>query len=149
MIDKSKVYTPYTYKDKEGIDFNTEEAIQQLISESVLFANFRRYSEYNIPLGETIILFANCSDVFAWGCSDAEDVSSEEELKSLYEYCSNYGAWEGSTIWACLKRKQKPQAPVAKLLKEKNAWINELDSLEDNKYDLMMKEKYETLQNKD
>jgi hypothetical protein len=34
-----------------------------------------------------------------------------------------------------MKRKQKPQIPVVKMLKDKNAWPIELDTLQDNRYD--------------
>jgi hypothetical protein len=138
-MNKHKVYITYTSKDdKEEIYFDEDEAILQLLSERVLFSNFRTYSSDDKKLandGKTIILFMICNDVFAWSCADAEDVSSTEDLKSLYDYCEKYGAWEGSAIWVCMKRKQKPQIPVVKMLKDKNAWPIELDTLQDNGYD--------------
>ena len=155
-FDKSKVYTSFTYKGKEEIDFNPEEAIAQLVAKGVLFANYRVYSYNEDKLnkdGKTIVLFANCSDVFAWGCADAEDVSNEEELKSLYDYCEKYGGYEGRTIWACMKRKEQPQAPVAKYLKSANCWPIELDSLHESRYDILLKEEYgdqnQIIQNKE
>ena len=139
-MDKSKVYSTYNYKDKdkEEIYFDEDEAILQLLAEGILFCNYRTHSSDDKKLtndGKTIVLFLNCNDVFAWACADAEDVSSIEELKSLYDYCEKYGAWQGSTIWVCMKRKQKPQRPLEKLLKDNNAWPIEIDELPDNKYD--------------
>ena len=130
--------------DKVYIDgdyFDPETAISQLVYEGVLFANYRNYSHDNKNFtkdGCTIILFMNCSDVFAWGCADAEDVSSEEELKQLYDLCVKYPNM-GSSIWACLKRGEKPQSPVAKRMKELNEWDISLDNLLDNKYDACLK----------
>jgi len=138
-MNKPKVYITYTSKDnKEEIYFDEDEAILQLLSDGILFSNFRTYSSDDKKLandGKTIVLFMICNDVFAWSCADAEDVSSIEDLKSLYDYCEKYGAWEGSAIWVCMKRKQKPQRPVVKMLKDKNAWPIELDTLQDNRYD--------------
>lgn len=138
-MNKHKVYITYTSKDnKEEIYFDEDEAILQLLSDGILFSNFRTYSSDDKKLandGKTIVLFMMCNDVFAWSCADAEDVSSTEDLKSLYDYCEKYGAWEGSAIWVCMKRKQKPQIPVVKMLKDKNAWPIELDTLQDNGYD--------------
>ena len=142
-MNKHKVYITYTSKDdKEEIYFDEDEAILQLLSERVLFSNFRTYSSDDKKLandGKTIVLFMICNDVFAWSYADAEDVSSTEDLKSLYDYCEKYGAWEGSAIWVCMKRKQKPQIPVVKMLKDKNAWPIELDTLQDNRYDTFYK----------
>ena len=146
-MDKLKVYSTHTFKDKEEIYFDEDEAILQLLAEGILFSNYRTHSSDDKKLtndGKTIVLFLNCNDVFAWACADAEDVSSIEELKSLYDYCEKYGAWEGSTIWVCMKRKQKPQSPVEKMLKDNNTWPIELDTIEENKYDLIMNEEYRT-----
>jgi hypothetical protein len=144
-FNRSEVYFTFTYQGKEETDFNPEKAIAQLVSNDVLFSNFRTYSYNKDKLtndGTTIVLFANCSDVFAWGCADAEDVSSEEELKSLYDYCEKYGGYEGRTIWACMKRKEQPQEAVAKYLKERNCWPKELDSLHESRYDILVRENY-------
>jgi hypothetical protein len=133
MLDPTKAYI-------EGDFFDVETAISQLLVESVLFANYRNYTHDDKNFtkdGRTIILFMNCSDVFAWGCADAEDISSEEELKQLYDFCVKYPTW-GSTIWACLKRNEKPQSPVEKKMKDCNEWPKELDSLLENKYDTFL-----------
>jgi hypothetical protein len=67
-------------------------------------------------------------------------VSSIEELKSLYDYCEKYGAWQGSTIWVCMKRNQKPQRSLEKMLKDNNAWPIEVEKLQENKYDKFLKD---------
>lgn len=133
MLDPTKVYI-------DGDFFDAEIAIAQLIDRSVLFPNYRSYGHNDENFtndGRTIVLYMNCSDVFAWGCADAEDVSSEEELKQLYDLCVKYPRYGGS-IWACLKRNEKPQSPIEKKMKDCNEWPKELDSLPENKYDTFL-----------
>jgi hypothetical protein len=81
-------------------------------------------------------LFVNCSDVFAWACSDAETISSDEELKHLYEWCVSNK--HGSVIWCCVKRGMQPQKPIADLLRKDGCWVQRLDDLEKNSYDEMI-----------
>jgi hypothetical protein len=143
FMDKSKVYSTHSYDGKKEVYFDEEQAILQLLTEEILFSNYRTHSSDDKKLtndGKTIVLFLNCNDVFAWACADAEDVSSIEELKSLYDYCEKYGAWQGSTIWVCMKRNQKPQRSLEKMLKDNNAWPIEVEKLQENKYDKFLKD---------
>lgn len=85
------------------------------------------------------MLFVACNDVFAWGCADGEALS-EDQIKPLFL------AWHkdngcGPAIWACKFRKEKPQAPVAKMLKERGLWDEELEALPENRYDAAMRER--------
>jgi hypothetical protein len=76
-----------------------------------------------------------CSDVFAWGCADAEPIDGDEEsLTELARYMMENAKW-GSTQWACKKRNQQPQAPVAEAMKREGAWPKFMDCLLPNKYD--------------
>lgn len=79
------------------------------------------------------VLMVNCSDVFAWGCADAEDIPclgfNDEEEKpfwELYELVRKNPKW-GSTQWTILKRQLRPQLAVEKLLKEDNSWLPEFE----------------------
>ena len=122
---------------------NEEEMLAKLLQEGILFCNSRKYldSDDKTVRPETIVLFVNCSDVFAWGCADAESIALAElpELFKMYEANPKTAA----TIWVCKKRNEKPQLPVADWLKEENAWTDEMEQLPSNQYDSYCKEQYE------
>ena len=74
-MDKLKVYSTYTSKDKEEIYFDEDAAILQLLTEGILFSNYRTHSSDDKKLvndGKTIVLFMICNDIFAWACADAK-----------------------------------------------------------------------------
>lgn len=87
---------------------------------------------------KTITLMVLCNDVFAWGCADAEEVTSEE-LPVLFEMYQADRV-NGPVKWVCKKRNQKPQKPVADMLKEEKSWDDSMESLPDNEYDKMLAE---------
>lgn len=57
-----------------------------------------------------------CSDVFAWGCADAENILFSE-LKDLHEHWRKDKKW-GTAVWCMKKRKQWCQGPLEKYLIE-------------------------------
>lgn len=119
-----------------------EAMVAHLLEENVLFVNARRYvsneKTNELSKNETLVLFLNCNDVFAWGCADAEDVSYSElpELFKLYEADDKCGTIQ----WVCIKRNQKPQAPIVKYMKENNGWNEVMEALPENRYDALYKE---------
>ena len=68
--------------------FNAQKALAFLLLEDQLFLNTRRYIENDWDPKEkqvvadkpTTVIFLNCSDVFAWGCADGEDLLNDDEL---------------------------------------------------------------------
>lgn len=82
-----------------------------------------------------IVPMVNCSDVFAWGCADAEDIpllgfddEMEKPFWDLYEMVRGDPKW-GSTQWCILKRKQRPQKPVERDMRDQGVWLPEFDQL--------------------
>lgn len=76
------------------------------------------------PLG----IYVNCNDLFEWGTADAEALPSSE-IPTLYK------AWladkkHGMSIWACFRRKWRPQKPVEKRWREAGIWNDSLEALE-------------------
>ena len=114
------------------------------LEENILFLSSRKYvcgeKDDVISKNATLLLFLNCNDVFVWGYADAEGVSYDElpELFKMYEANTDCGP----TQWVCIKRNQKPQAPMVKYLKEKNGWNEVMEALPENKYDAYCKEKF-------
>lgn len=84
--------------------------------------------------GEGLTVQVNCSDTFAWGCADSEDIESEEELGAL---CETLVAWPktGGDKWCSFKRNEQPQAPVVKFIKDAGEWCERMESLPFNYYD--------------
>jgi len=81
---------------------------------------------------------ALCSDIFAWGCADAECVT-DEELPDLYAAWKADNKW-GAAKWCCLKRNQKPQAPVERDMRADGAWDEAMEALPENRYDAARRE---------
>lgn len=109
-----------------------ELALAFLLKNEVLFCN-------NAKDPETICLYVNCSDVFAWACSDAECITTDEIL-SLYKAVKENPIW-GSTIWVCLKRNEQPQKPIVINMKNDGCWTDELEALPENKVDAFIRQK--------
>ena len=75
----------------------------------------------------TLTLYVNCSDLFAWGCADAELLSWDE----LPEYLEFQKRGE-SDLWCAIKRQMQPQPPVIKRLKEAGKWDERWEALPAN-----------------
>ena len=71
-------------------------------------------------------LCVNCSDVFAWGCADAEG-AAHSEVSDLYDHWLKDPDW-GAAIWCMKKRNQMPQRPVERAIR--SAWVWDLDALD-------------------
>lgn len=128
-FEPEKVFCKYSYAGQDEEYFDEQEAAIQLLKASICFVSFN----------EGIIV--NCSDVFAWACSDGEKIENEKEAEEVYKWCMKYPSY-GGVIWCCIKRNEKPQAPYAKLMKDNNEWDIALDNLAENKYDAYLKKEY-------
>ena len=156
------LYT-YHYNGKEFIGFNENEALAYLLKEDVCFINTRPYVEnpwqdkdsWTIG-GETIVVFALCNDVFAWGSADAETVQSVETIydEDTYDYKGDKlylhtllkayleEGYQGVVKWCCIKRNERPQEPVEQKLRESGCWDDIMELLPENSHVKFMREKY-------
>lgn len=109
--------------------FDVEEAISQLLQDGVLFANSRKYlCPFSKELQrETIVLFVNANDVFAWASADGVEIKLEE-VRALYDAHIANEIW-GSTMWCAKKDDLKPQWLMAKDMIEQGAWDEEMEAL--------------------
>ena len=85
------------------------------------------FFEPNNPSNQSLAVFVNCNDLFAWGCADAEPLP-------LSEVAALWRAWKadpvyGSSKWACLRRGQRPQGPVERRWREHGTWGPEMEAL--------------------
>jgi len=118
-----------------SIHCDKEKILSILLKDEVLFCNARDFLDVDGKTngGHTTVLFVNSNDVFAWACSDAEDLPNEE-IGNLYKMHKADPKW-GSTIWCILRRKQKPQKPMEDLLRKEGVWTDALDNLNKNTQD--------------
>lgn len=109
-----------------NIDPLLPDKIQKLADDEVLWFHLDK----NDFFGEVKML-VNCNDIFWWACADVEEVTLEE-IPVLYDTCydkdGNKKSW-GSSIWACLHRKMRPQHPVEDSMKKERVWTDELEAL--------------------
>ena len=59
--------------------------------------------------GDTITMIVDCSDVFAWGTADCENIALDE-LDALDE-CYRLSPRHGGALWVARKRGMRPQQP--------------------------------------
>ena len=150
MTTKTKPVTihdfVFEYKDDEVI-FLKEKALAYLLTAgdgSHILINSRKYvvnswedSELWTFGGPTIVVFVNCSDVFAWGTADTEYVTVDEradlrnELYRLLVYVLEDERW-GATKFACWKRNLQPQKPMIDTLKKQGRWDEWWEALPPN-----------------
>lgn len=124
---------------------NQEKALAYLLANDHMFVNNRQYvtnpeapkGEYDVS-NETIVVFVLCSDVFAWGCADAETVTGDDvldveknELYRLLTYVLDNEKW-GSVKYACWKRNMQPQGPLVDKLKADGVWDDWWEALAAN-----------------
>lgn len=129
----------FTIDGKEHVA--EEDALAILLQHGVLFSNGRRYADLRIdgdkcfhdgPLQqETVVLFVNCNDVFAWGCADSETLPYDQ-IECLFRMWHADRKW-GADKWCCKQRDQKPQKPVEDQMRADGSWDDTMESLSPNK----------------
>lgn len=128
--------TPVKYKiDNKEVQYDIQAVLVVLLLEEVIFLNDHWWMSttrdsrfFKEPLENpwpeeacnTVSLNVNCSDVFAWGCSDAEECTYRE-LKDVFDHWEKDPVW-GGAIWCIKKRNQMPQKPVYKRIMEAGIW---------------------------
>jgi len=108
-----------------------EKLLEYLLKKRLVFCNSRHYLCLDgSKQPKTTVIFANCNDVFEWGCADAETITIDEfpELYRLHEENKRWGAMK----WVCKKRNLQPQKPIVIDMKKDGYWDKELESLEKN-----------------
>ena len=129
--DAETIFDYYIDGDGNRVDcFDNDAAIAVLLDNSVLFANSRPYLEGDEKMPQTIVLFVNCNDVFAWGCADGEELPLNE-VQTLFKMWHEDKSW-GAAKWCAIRRNQKPQPPVIEAMKQNGLWSAEMDALGEN-----------------
>lgn len=132
-VDLTKVSGSYVYKGEIKTWFNNNIALSYMFADNVLDIHFDRYIEKNCYdntetiMPETLLVFVNCSDIFAWGCCDKQELS-KKEIKNLFHHWYKNNIW-GSAKWCCIQRNQKPQQHVIDEMKSSGCWDDDMENL--------------------
>jgi hypothetical protein len=121
--DGSRVYPGMP--DKEMI-FEPEDALALMLLNEVISVNDHWWKkEWPEDAKKLTSLNVRCSDVFAWGSADAEDLYYKdiEPLYRMWKKDPNYG----HEVWCIIKRREMPQDCVDKSIRAAGVW--DLDAL--------------------
>lgn len=125
----------YTSLKKEGkrpdlpdreTRFEAEQGLALLLLNEMVFLNSHHWEdEWPAEARAAAYLGVNCNDVFAWGCADAEG-ASYADLEAVYLHWRKDPVW-GTAVWCMIKRREMPQRPVEKYIRDAGIW--DLDAL--------------------
>lgn len=108
------------------IRFEAEQGLALLLLNEVVFLNSHHWEdEWPAQARAAASLNVNCNDVFAWGCADAEE-AAYADLETVYRHWRRDPYW-GTAIWCMIKRREMPQRPVERRIREAGVW--DLDAL--------------------
>jgi hypothetical protein len=130
------------FPDKPATEqvFESERALAHLLMNHVIAINSNWWRD-DAPedIRNSIAVFVNCNDIFAWGCADAEDLP-HNEVEKLYRMWQKDPAW-GAAIWCIQQRNQQPQRPVAERIRQAGIWDLDSMGLKPNGYDEYLKKR--------
>lgn len=108
----------YPDKPEKEPQFEQEPALALLLLNEVIFLN-SNWWEHCWPEGakKTTALCVDCSDVFMWGCADAETITLDE-LEELFGWWEKDEQW-GAAVWCMIKRREMPQRPVEDRIRQR------------------------------
>ena len=137
-LDKAKPYKDifFSYGDDDELEGIVEDdALAMLLLAGHLFvfsAYMRRENPDNpAEVDKVAGMHVNCNDLFWWACADSEPLPVDE-IGNLYKLCFDEDGnpkQYGSTVWACLQRKMRPQHPLEEMMRKDDAWTDELEAL--------------------
>lgn len=106
--------------------FEEGPALAVLLAKEVININEHHWkSTWPDDAKKTIYMGVNCNDIFAWGCSDSEEMLYED-IEEVYQHWKKDPIW-GSAVWCMIRRKELPQTAVAGRIKAQGIW--DLDAL--------------------
>ena len=69
----------------------------------------------SISWTEKLEFFVNCNDLFFWGCSDLEDISTDKDLDLLEKSFIDAPIY-GAELYCARKRNMRPQGAIYKYI---------------------------------
>lgn len=122
MIEIPKQEIIYAWKD-DGDSYEPEidGMLKILLLNDVLIVNsFWFKKDWDEEQRRMTSLSVNCSDVFAWGSADAEEMSYSE-IVEVFDHWLKDNKW-GPAVWCIKKRLTKPQEPVYNEIMKGGMW---------------------------
>jgi hypothetical protein len=94
-------------------EIEIDKALAVLIAEGVVIVNSNWWREdFTDEQKKAVSVSVNCSDVFAWGGADAEDLPYGE-IGNVYRLWRRDPVW-GAAVWCTVRRNRPPQDPAAR-----------------------------------
>lgn len=111
----------YPDKPEKEMVFEEEGALALMLLNRVFHVNDHWWHKDWPEDARKVISFnVNCSDIFAWGCSDSEELPFDE-IKNLYDLWRKDPAF-GHAIWCMIRRREMPQQPVEESIRKMGIW---------------------------
>lgn len=111
--------------DTEEI-FEERQGLALLLINEVVHLNSHHWMDaWPAEARRTLHLGVDCSDVFVWGCADSED-AVHADIESVYRHWVKDPQW-GPAVWSMIRRRQMPQRPVEKRIRDAGIW--DIDAL--------------------
>lgn len=111
--------------DPDG-EIQTDAALAMMLLNEVVFTNeYHWRREWPEDARRSTSMHVDCSDVFAWGCADGEDMT-RRDIAEVFSYWEKDRRW-GPAVWCMIRRRERPQSPVAKRIAEAGVW--DIDAL--------------------
>ncbi len=108
--------------------FDAEQALALLLLNEVVFLGSLWYAEHSPEhIQEATSVSVLCSDLFAWGCADAEGLPFKE-LEPFYKMWKADPRW-GVSKWCILRRQMRPQPPIIKRMQDAGVWDEAMQAL--------------------
>lgn len=127
MTEKAIIDRVYADKPEQKRKPEPEKALAALLASESVFLN-TNWSQKDWPeeARDTVVIYASCNDVFAWGCADAEEVD-HDEINDVFDHWMKDRDW-GVAVWCIKKCKLMPQPPVERLIRLGGIWnLDEMD----------------------
>jgi hypothetical protein len=129
----------YETNDKKENVFERDQALALMLINNVIFTNSHWYEDdWPQRAKDSIGVVVDCSDVFAWGCADGQDLPFDE-IENLYRMWRKGPRW-GPAVWCMIQRNQMPQPPVEDAIRKEGIWQLDQFNLGKNTMDAEVKE---------
>ncbi len=104
--------------------FSEDEALAVLLARNVAWIVDLSDHSAGTP-GDVLTIGVNCSDVFAWACSETERLPLDQ-VENLYGHWTK-DPGHGTDVWCIVRRREMPQRPVEEAIRKAGIW--DLDAL--------------------
>jgi len=131
LSEEGGIMVKCEFDGEEEFDYQKGLAVL-LIEEKIILNNNWWMKEWDKEFREMFSINLDCSDVFAWGCADAETFNFDE-LEDVFNHYEKDNDW-GTQIWCIKKRNMLPQEPVFDIIQKEGIWDLTTMNLDNNPF---------------